>query len=167
MPLADFTLARRALVGAFDGLTDPGGPVAYIFRKDFDVSDAGTAATQLAESPAMQIGGNGGGPGQTNLSGKFWFTPQVAITANNTNFATINIYKRTGTGSRVLLATLATTITGSGNLSAFVPVLIPPSSIPFTINAGDVLSVEILKSGTGVAIAAATGFSNISFELGN
>lgn len=165
---SDFTLARRTLQGSLDGLNDPLTIQAYLFRKDFDVTDGGTAATGVAESPAFGIGGGfGPTPGIQNLLGLFRFIPQVAVTANDTNYATFNIYKRTFTGARVLIATASTKITaGTGNLSAFVPVLIPVVSPPISFLPGDILTYEVLKVGTGVALSAATGNSIVSFELG-
>jgi len=170
MPVTDMTLARRALQGCFDGLNDPIVPQAYLFRKDFDVSDGGTAGTGVAESIALQIGGGAATfpstSGLQNVLGMFQFTPTVAVTANASNNITVNFYKRTGTAARVLIATGTTIAAGLGSLSAFVPVTIPVSSPPISFLPGDVITFEIVKNGTGAAFAAATASGAITVNLG-
>lgn len=169
MATSDFKGAQLVQKGSLDGLADPSLPINYIYNKPFDVTDGGTAGTGVAEAPAFVVRGQLGGPGALNLAGSVYFTPQVAVTASDTLFITVNVYKRTGTGSRTLIATVNTKTAasgGTGNLSAFVPVLVPFVVPLVLVAAGDMITYEITKASTGTAFSAATGNSVIEFDFG-
>ena len=78
------------------------------------------------------------------------YVPAAALTANDTNYATITIRKRDGAGgAAVTVASVTTKITGgSGDWTAFQAV-----SLGTIANAdllvGDLLTIEITKPGTG------------------
>ena len=107
----------------------------------------GAAGTATAETVIGQCGA------ATPLTA-VRFVPAAALTADNANYATILIQKRTGAGAPSTVATVTTQITGSGNWTAFVPVNIPISA--GLVLAGDVLTFTISKTGTGVVVLAGT-----------
>jgi hypothetical protein len=81
------------------------------------------------------------------------YVPDAALTADNTNYATITVKRRNadGTGA-VTLASVTTQITGSGNWSQWVAVNIPV--VNASVSAGQIVTVGIAKAGTGVAVPA-------------
>lgn len=109
----------------------------------------GAAATATAETV---IGGQGPAAGFKLDSVQFF--PAAALTADDTNFATITVTKRTAGGSTVTIATATTKTSasgGTGNWTAWSPVTIPVSA-GASVAAGDLVSVAITKSGTGVVV---------------
>lgn len=108
----------------------------------------GAAGTATAETPIGQMGG------ATPLVA-IRYVPGAALVADNANYATILIQKRTGAGAPSTVATVTTQIAGgSGNWTAFVPVNIPISA--GAILAGDVVTISITKTGTGVVVPLGT-----------
>lgn len=81
------------------------------------------------------------------------YVPGGALTADDTDFATLTLRKRNGAGgSAVAIASVTTKITGgSGNWTAFVPVSLGTISNPDLL-ATDILTIEIAKAGSGVAV---------------
>lgn len=120
-------------------------------------SDAATAGTAVTETVHANI---------TETSAtvkKIMLSAPIAVTANGTNFATVTVSKRTGAGGAVTLGTFATSAT---SMVAFVPIVLTPGSgltaANLKLTAGDVITVAIAKSGTGVALTAATSNFNVS-----
>lgn len=85
-----------------------------------------------------------------------FFVPEATLTADNTNFATIVLSKRTGGGADVVMASIATTIAapGSGNFAVGVAVPLVLSTVAGAIvmAANDSYRFGITKSGTGVVV---------------
>lgn len=82
-----------------------------------------------------------------------------ALTADNTNNATITIRRRSSSGgSAVTVATFTTNVAG-GNFVAFAPKSLGAISNA-ALAAGEVLTVEITKGGTGVQIPSGRLFVN-------
>lgn len=81
------------------------------------------------------------------------FVPAAAVTANDTDYATITVRKRDGAGGAAsVIASVTTKITGgSGNWTAFVAVSLGTITNADLL-AGDILTVEITKAASGVAI---------------
>lgn len=75
-----------------------------------------------------------------------------AVVADDTNYATINVYRRTGAGAgtATLIATVTTQTTGLGNVTAYAR--IAPTATALAVIAGDRFSYTIGKTGTGVSI---------------
>ena len=82
------------------------------------------------------------------------------LAADNANYATIQILKRSGVAADVVIATLATQITSAGSMVQGV-------AVPFTLSvvqgaiilaANDSLRVAIVKTGTGVVVPAGLVF---------
>ena len=80
--------------------------------------------------------------------------PHGTLTANDTNYATLTLEKADGAaGSATAVATQTTKITGgSGDWAAdtFVPLTVDASEK--TVDDGQMLLVEAVKAGTGVAV---------------
>lgn len=106
-------------------------------------SDA-LATDVMAEQPFATVLGAG------NLTAAV-FRPLAGLAHDPANYATLGIYKRTDGGAPVLIAQLDTSAL---DWTASIPVVIPIVSAP--VAAGDVLTVAIAKSGTGVIVSAGT-----------
>lgn len=79
------------------------------------------------------------------------FIPAAALTADNTNYATITVSRRNAAGGgKTTVASVTTQITGSGSWTAFVPVNVPVSND--ALEPGGTLTYEIAKAGTGVVV---------------
>lgn len=83
------------------------------------------------------------------------YIPDAALTADNTNFATITVKRRNadGTGA-VTVASIATTIAapGSGNWLQWVAVTLALTAANIKLTAGQILTVAITKASAGVAV---------------
>jgi len=112
----------------------------------------GGAGTATAETPIGMLG-----PGNVPIAiGAVSIHPQSALTADNTNFATITVAKRTGGGAPVTIASCTTKLVGgggTGNWTAFTPVAMTVVANAF-ISPQDTITVTITKSGTGVVVPA-------------
>jgi hypothetical protein len=88
------------------------------------------------------------------------YLPAAALTADNTNYATLRVRKRTSTGGDGgIIASVTTQATGSGNWTAFKPVTVTLDDTPdsnLDLKAGESLTFEITKTGTGVIVPAGT-----------
>lgn len=83
------------------------------------------------------------------------YTPEDTLTANDTNYATLTLYKRDSDGSnQAAVASVTTETTGSGDWTAFASEALTVSSGALT--AGQGLSVAITKTGTGVVVPEGT-----------
>lgn len=86
------------------------------------------------------------------------FVPGAALTADNANYATLIVRKRTAAGvDGGIVAQVTTQIAGgSGNWTAHVPVSIPlttqVASSRFDLLTGESLTFEITKTGIGVVV---------------
>lgn len=116
---------------------------------------AQTAGTDIAETPNGFVPTTQGG----NVVAAVYI-PISALTANNSNYLTITIFKRTAGGASVQLALVTTQITGSGNWTAWVPVPIPITAP--AVAAGDVLTFTVTHTGTGVALPAGQLIINVN-----
>jgi len=77
------------------------------------------------------------------------------ITANDTDYATITIRRRSGAGAgtAVTVATITTQITGGlGNVTGFAR--LTPASTNVSVVAGDRFTYQITKAGSGVQLPA-------------
>ncbi len=76
--------------------------------------------------------------------------PNAALTADNSNYATITIAKRSSAGASTTLATAVTNVAGTGSWSAWTVLTLTVSSNALV--AGDMLTFTITKTGTGVVV---------------
>lgn len=91
----------------------------------------------------------------SNLSVSLY--PSAAVTANNTNYATINLYACEDGGSPTLIASATTRLAGAdatGNWAAYASVPLTFLSPPYTLPANTGLLFEILKASSGVSLGA-------------
>jgi len=128
------------------------------------VTDGGTAGTAQAEIPIATVT-DGGRVTAVRL------TTAIAVTASDTNYASFFVQKRTAGGAAVTIGTGTTQTSGSGGLGSLVawtPVTIVLTDANRVLAAGDILTVSVSKTGSGVAIASATVSANLSvvFERG-
>lgn len=129
--------------------------VAKLIARDFDgtvtfdhlkTAADGSASTTTAEVPI------GMARRQSRVLAAY-FIPAAALTADNTNYATLTISKRAaGGGSKTTVASVATQITGSGSWTAWVPVPLTIVTADATVTTLSQLSFEIAKPGTGVVV---------------
>lgn len=81
------------------------------------------------------------------------YVPDAALTADNTNYATITIKRRDAAGGNATtLASVTTQITGSGNWTQWVAINLPV--VVSAIAAGQIVTVSIAKAGSGVVVPA-------------
>lgn len=151
------TKAVRKFLSALD-TTDDALVSNVLLRQKAEayVTDGGTAATAQTETPIWfnHTGSN------VNVVAIKVMVP-IGITLNASNFATFNVTKRDAAGgTAVVVGTLATSAT---TLTAFLGTVIPITAGTGIVVAGGSLTVGVAKSGTGVAIAAAT--SQVYIEI--
>jgi len=92
------------------------------------------------------------GPGPYPISiGSVQIHPSAALTANNSNYVTITVFKRPGGGAATAIASVTTQITGSGNWVAWTPVNLNVVAGAF-VSPGDSITVTIVATGTGVGV---------------
>lgn len=86
---------------------------------------------------------------------KAYYLPGAALTADDTDYATITVSRYTAAGgSKTTIATVTTKITGgTGDWTAKVPVAITLSA-DNAVAAGALITYEVAKEGSGVALPA-------------
>jgi len=79
--------------------------------------------------------------------------PSADVTANNTNFATLDINKEDGAGGGMTsLDAFTTETTGSGDWSARVEEQFSGIAVTDTVDEGELVILEVTKDGTGVQL---------------
>jgi hypothetical protein len=129
------------------------------------VADAATAGTAVTETVAVRLPTTGG----TYRFIEAYMCSPIAVTAHDTNYATISVAKRLSTGaSATALASQTTKITGgSGNLTAFAPAALTntATTADLEIAAASVITVAIAKAASGVALTAATSYFAVAIVV--
>lgn len=136
--------------------SDPLGEVAEFHKRQRDVRKLGTenAATNMAETPALYVK-------RKSILRQLIGLVSANAATNNTNYAVINFYKRLGSngGSQTLLASWNTHGGGQGTLTANLPGTFSlASSSNCVIAAGSVITYEVIKTSSGVAIPSDSVF---------
>lgn len=111
-------------------------------------ADDGAAGTATTETGVFRF------EEDVQITG-IYFVPSAAVTAHGTNFATLLVDKRDGAGGAATnLATFATDTVTTDDMAAFVPKALPltATTADLILSAGNVLTIEITKGGTGVVI---------------
>lgn len=109
----------------------------------------GAANTATAETPIGMVYA----PAQVVA---VYYVPLAALTANDTDYATITVSKRTSAGaSKTTVATLVTTVAG-GSWTAFArkAFTLTATAADLIVASGSTLTFEIAKAGSGVAVPA-------------
>lgn len=119
------------------------------------IPDDGGAGTDVSERSVATVPGDSADTYDvTEVNVQF----DGSVTANDTNFATVTLYKRNADGtSQTKLAEQTTKTSGSGgtgDLSAFEAFTLSISTAAIT--GGQSLTMEVTKSGTGVDLARGT-----------
>jgi hypothetical protein len=125
----------------------------------FDAATAGTAQTETPIGVVQDAG---------QVKAIYVQVP-VAVTASDTDKATITIAKRTAAGaSSATIATLVTNV-AQGNLVAQAAYSLTLTAANTRLAAGEVLTVAVAKAGSGVALTAATseGKVTVVYEKGS
>ena len=92
-----------------------------------------------------------------------YYVPAAALTADNTNYATITVSARDAAGgNKTTIASRTTQITGSGNWTAWVPVPLTVTAVTSHVAAGGTITYEVAKAGTGVQLPAGSVFLVVS-----
>ncbi len=115
---------------------------------DYEKGADGAANTATAETTIGVL------PEGGTLLGA-WVTGDAGVTADDTNYATITLRKRTSAGaSATSIATLSTTTAGSGTWTAFAPeaFTVVTAASANVVAAGSSLTLEISKPGSGVQL---------------
>jgi hypothetical protein len=84
-----------------------------------------------------------------------WILPQATLTAHDSNYATVKVVKGDGAaGAETVMASVATTTTGSGNWAVGIAEALTVSSTVANtrIAKGEILAFSIAKTGSGVAV---------------
>lgn len=120
------------------------GSLAFNIPRAQDAA-AGTTTAEAAVAMTVQKG----------KLVKAYYVPAGAVTAHDTNYATITVSRYTAAGgSKTTVASITTKITGgSGNWTAFVPVEITLAT-DTALEAGACLTYEIAKAASGVQLPA-------------
>ncbi len=99
----------------------------------------------------------GGGTNRAKVT-RVYYVPGAALTAHDTDYATITVSKYTAAGgSKTTVASITTKITGgSGDWTAFVPVelTLSATAADLVLESEAVLTYEVAKAASGVAIPA-------------
>jgi len=112
---------------------------------------ADAAAADLFTYYHKRIWTPGGGSGVYGVSG--FILPSAALTANDTNFATIRVAKANGAGGALtILASVTTQITGgTGNWTAGALITLPFNGADLIAD-GEVIVLDITKAAAGVVV---------------
>jgi hypothetical protein len=169
----DRALLATQQAALFTVQNNPGPPVAPVDAVNrlnqrhhrVYITDGGTAGTAQTETAFASLESS---PAQWKVISATLMVP-VAITANGSNLASIFLNKRTITagaaGAAVVVASLTTNTTDpvlGTNAAAFVGYAMTLSAtaanllLSATATTFDVMTANVTKTGTGVAIAAAT-----------
>lgn len=110
----------------------------------------GAAATATAEVPFHSVST------KTQQVLSVTFTPAATLTANDTDYATLTVRKRSALGADGgAVAEVTTKITGgTGDWVAFKPVTIPLVATEPTLADGESLTIAIAKAASGVIVPA-------------
>lgn len=126
------------------GLKDIPGPHRFAIRQD-----PMTGATADDETTIFVAPGN-----MTILAVNY--VPDAAITANATNYTTVNIVDRGAVdGQDQVIATRSFAATADSALEVDATLALSGTPANLQINAGDVITVQRAHSGTGLALPGA------------
>lgn len=162
------TVAGEAIKGVAAGVFSAGTAAEqtraeHVFVRRYKsvyVTDGGTAGTAQTETVIHRA----------EVSGKVlkaWWAPPIAITGGATNVFTSVVGKRTGAGARTQIGIISsdTDLAYGASDVAFVPRAYTLTAADVSYAAGDAITVDVTKGGTGVAIAAATSQALVELLL--
>jgi hypothetical protein len=148
---------RSIFAGLFASHVSPGNPTitaadwAQSFKRSINflkpIADASAGAT--TEWPIFHNHSS-----QTMTVTGVKLVPFAALTADNTNYKTVAVNRRTDAGSATVIASRATTITDTGNWVALTPITLTLSATAadLVVPAGADLTLHLVHAGSGVAV---------------
>lgn len=153
-------LSQKGALGS--SLATPGTSVDALHRRMLNfvvpIADHTTLTKALPETQLVRV------PHAFRIVSVYVTTP-VNVTANDTNYATITVSKRTAGGGATTMWAQNTKITGGlGNLTALTPVALSQSSTADGA-AGDSLTLTIAKAASGIALTADTSHVGLTIEI--
>jgi len=80
------------------------------------------------------------------------YTPDAALTADASNYASLLLDTAANGGTRTNRSTLTTEVTGTGDWVAFTAEAFSLGTWNGHLDAGDIITFEITKAGTGVVV---------------
>ena len=145
-------------------IADPDTTVRKLWRRTYcvlvsDAATAGTAVTETVMVPYVER--------RCKVLASRIAAP-IAVTAHDTNYATISVAGRTAGAASVAIASHTTKITaGLGNLTAFAPYTLTANATPANaiLAAGDSITVAVAKAASGVALTAATSYFAVMVDV--
>lgn len=141
------------------GLADVRGAVNKLHYRTYTIAvqDAATAGTAVTETVIARV------PHKCKLVAVYLTAP-IAVAADNTDYATFTVAKRTAGAAGVTLATGDTRAASMNALAAFTDEQLPTTgtAVQLQLAAGDVLTFAAAKSGVGKALVAATSYFNVT-----
>jgi hypothetical protein len=142
---ADFSLSFE-ITKAAGGVAIPSGTLTVEY--DANVTAAGVATAETAIGRAQVA----------STVSAVHYVPTDALTAHDTNYATLTLYQRAaGGGSQTKVAEALTTTGDTGNWTAFAPVALTLEASPAdSLDAGQPLTVAIAKAAAGVVVPDGT-----------
>jgi len=171
--MSDMEKWTGSAVGSNTQITDPQGTINSVVTDYIPVplTDGGTAATAVAEHVVHTVIhrcklGQGPAPGQTGLTPVLEgpkVVTGVAVTASGTDNFTVTINRRRAGGAAVPVASFQSNVAG-GSTVLWVPRDLAIIG-DFQFEIGDVLTVAVAKTGSGVAIASATVGARLTIPL--
>lgn len=167
----DIEIYRGSLAGSEMGMVNSPKAVRVLVRELFTVSldDSATAGTAIAERLVYTALERGvvaiKSEAAAVAGGSPLLSSTVAITANNTNYATVSMFRRRA-GVQAAIASITTQITGGGSIAAygFVPLVVTAADNG-QLEIGDSVTISVTKTGTGVAISAAGQPALLTFGI--
>lgn len=124
------------------------------------VQDAATAGTAITETVVVHVQG----ARRFKLGS---VAAPIAVAADNTDYVTFTLAKRTAAGAAVTLASGDTRAASLNALAAFIPEALvnTTTAADLELADGDVVTFKAVKSGSGKALVAATSYMNVTVEL--
>lgn len=142
-------------------IADPVAAVNQAHRRTYSkaVQDAATAGTAVTEFVLEHVR-------RASRVISASVAAPIDVAAAAANIATFNVYKKTGAGAHVLIATGSTVTAGTpGALTALIPAELALTAANTLLAAGDALTAAIVKGSSGVALTAATSYFEISVDV--
>lgn len=127
---------------------------------EVQVNDAATAGTAVTETVVATFPFASAG---VKVLGCTFATP-IAVTANDTSYATVTLASRDSAGANALtIGSQTTKITGgTGNITAFKPYSLTLTAANVIVPQGGCLTIAVAKASSGVALTAATSTVNVT-----
>lgn len=125
------------------------------------IDDAATAGTAVTETVIARV------PVASRVVSMYMSSP-IAVTAHDTNYATVTVAKRTDGAAGTTVGSETTQTSGSGgtgNMTAFAPYAIPLVAAAVDLAAGASLTVAVAKAAAGVALTAATSTFSVQVTV--